>query len=136
MEEIHLVILAVTVLIILFSDHLGWKYFRGTRLVLPRTLIARLHVAIWFGLGGMIVSGILLALPRIEYLRDEPAFYIKSAFVLILLFNAWVIGRISKVATERPFASLTCEEKHLLVLSGAASAISWLGAATIGFLFL
>ncbi len=136
MEEIHLGILALTVLIILFSDHLGWQYFRGTRLVLPHTLIARLHTAIWFGLGGMIVSGVILALPRMEYLRDEPAFYIKLTFVLILIFSAWVIGRISRVATERSFAELTREEKQLLIVSGSASVISWVGATVIGFLFL
>lgn len=136
MEELHLGILILTAITILFSDHLGWQYFRGTRTVLPQLLIRRLHTGIWVGLCGMIVTGIVLSVPRFEYLREEQTFYIKCAFVLILIFNAWVIGRIAPIASERPFTALTRQEKRLLILSGVVSLSSWLGAALIGFLFL
>jgi hypothetical protein len=84
----------------------------------------------------MIVSGVALAVPRIEYLLSEPVFYVKMFFVVVLVFNAWVIGKVSKVASERSFQQLSKEEKQILITSGALSFIGWIGSIIIGFFFL
>jgi hypothetical protein len=57
-------------------------------------------------------------------------------FVLVLVVNAFAIGKLSAVAGTTSFASLSAEEKRTLLLSGFLSGASWIGAATIGFFFL
>ncbi len=135
-EDLHLITLACTAIAILYSDHLAYGYFRGKQLLLEAKVLHRLHIAVWIGLVGMIITGIGLFLPMSAYLLGEPTFYVKIAFVLTLVFNAWVIGKIQHVATERPFAALTTKEQRFLIISGAISGISWISAALIGFFFL
>jgi hypothetical protein len=133
---IHLWTLLITIIAIVYSDHLAFQYFKGKRLVIDRALTNRLHVIVWCGLIGMIGSGITLFLPLSSYLLTEPSFYLKMAFVLTLIFNALIIGKISHVASERPFSALSPHEKRLLITSGIISSISWVSAALIGFFFL
>ena len=84
----------------------------------------------------MITTGILLTIPAWTYRLQEPTFYIKMGFVLTLVVNAFAIGKLSKVAGEKPFAQLTSSEQHVLLLSGTLSAVGWIGAAVIGKFFL
>src|SRR3989344_2518852 len=94
-DIIHLVILSYTILLIIRADYLGLGYFSGTRPLLPRTSILRLHYGVLVGLAGMIVSGIFLLIPLREYLITQPMFYLKMFFVLVLVLNAGVIGIVS-----------------------------------------
>lgn len=134
--DIHLAILLVTAVAILYSDHMGYAYMRGKITLLPHTLVRKLHYAVLVGLGLLIMTGVLLSLSRWEYLLGEPIFYVKMAFVGVLIFNAWAIGKMSHLASERPFAALHAEERQLLIFSGALSGIGWVVTAVIGYFFL
>jgi hypothetical protein len=136
LTTLHLLVLALTVIGILYADHLGWQYFRGRREILPRTPVHLVHYGVWVGLVGMIVTGILLTVPRFTYLSGEAVFYLKLAFVGWLVVNAVVIGRVSRLATTTPFRSLELSTQRLLVVSGVVSVVGWVGSALIGYVFL
>ena len=135
-DIIHLVILAYTIFLVVRADYLGLGYVRGTRLLLPRTTILRLHYGVLVGVVGMIVSGIFLFIPLREYLMTQPAFYLKMFFVFVLVLNAGVIGAVSHIASVRPFSELQNRERNILFISGASSLCAWAGAIIIGFFFL
>jgi hypothetical protein len=78
----------------------------------------------------MIVTGVFLFIPMREYLLTRPQFYIKMAFVVTLIANAFVIGHLQKRATTHSFKDLSFKEKLPLFISGAVSTVAWLGAAT------
>lgn len=132
----HLVTLLVTVCFIVYSDYIAFQYFRGTRTILNHQHTLRMHYVVLVGLFGMILSGIVLAIPRIDYLLTQLVFYVKMFFVVVLVFNAWVIGKVSKVASERTCSQLTTHERQTLITSGVISFIGWIGSAIIGLLFL
>ncbi len=135
-EEVHLAILAFTALVILYSDHQAFDYFRGKKQLLSKNFVTWSHRLVWAGLIGMITTGVIMVIPTWEYRLQDPAFYIKMGMVAVLIFNAIAIGKLSHVATERPFAELNTEEKRTLMLSGTLSAIGWISATIIGFVFL
>ena len=84
----------------------------------------------------MIISGVLLTIPEWEYRLSEFVFYIKMGFVLVLIMNAFAIGSLASVASERPFEALSIEEKRALLFSGGLSFLGWVGATIIGVFFL
>lgn len=136
MEGLHLLALAFSAIVILYSDHEAFKYFTGKKALLSETFIQRSHALAWVGLSLMIVTGILLTLPAWTYRLQDPTFYVKMGMVLVLVWNGFAIGKLAKVASERPFKELTTGEQRTLMISGALSACGWVGAALIGFLFL
>ena len=136
LEEVHLAIFLVTVVAILYADHLGFDYMRGKRTLLPPRLVSRLHYGVFTGLALMIATGSFLFMRTSGYYLNEPLFFVKVGFVLPLILNGWFIAKMSRIASERPFTLLSREERSLLFLSGALSAIGWIGSATIGYFFL
>lgn len=136
LTTLHLTILAFVALVVLYSDHQGFLYFTGKKQMLSARFIERSHALVWAGLAGMIISGILIALPRWMFLLQEPAFYIKLGLVGVLLVNAFAISELSVHATEVPFKELPKEKQRVLIVSGALSGMGWIGAAIIGFFFL
>ncbi len=136
LENVHVAVLILTLLGIVYADHLALQYVRGVRMSIDASLSRKLHYAVWAGLLGMIVSGFFLVLPAWEYYAGETSFYIKMGFVLALIFNSWVIGTLAPLAATKQFYELTSEEKKMLILSGSISGISWVGAAVLGFFFL
>jgi hypothetical protein len=131
-EGLHLLALAFSFLVIILADHDGWLYFRGKKQVLDAKRVERFHRYAWIGLGGMIVTGAFLLADESDVL-EEPAFYIKMFMVLALVINGVFIGRLSRIATTTPFASLTRRQKLPLLVSGAVSVTCWIGATVIGF---
>jgi uncharacterized membrane protein len=136
LETIHLTALALTAIVILYSDHMGFAYFRGKRLTLPLAFVTWSHRLVWAGLITMILSGFFMVLPAWEYYLEDPVFFVKMGFVLTLVVNAFFIGKLSLLTTERAFAELPLDIKKTLLVSGALSGIGWIGAAIIGFFFL
>lgn len=134
--ELHLPVLIITALVILYSDHQGIDYMRGKKETLSPRTVAWSHRLVWLGLVLMIATGVTLMLPAWEYWLADPIFYVKMGFVVTLLINGLFIGKLSHVATERPFSSLMGQEKAVLIVSGGLSGAGWLGAATIGLFFL
>lgn len=132
----HGLIFTATAVVIVYADHQGFLYFRGSRQTLSPAFLKWSHRLVWTGLLLMIFTGFLLAFPAWEYYLTQPAFLIKMGFVLTLLVNAFAIGTLSRKAGEVAFAELTKKEKTTLLVSGALSAIGWVGAASIGLLVL
>lgn len=54
------------------------------------------------------------------------AFWVKMAFVGVLIINGFVIARHMHIPTTRTFSSLSKKERRPLFLSGAASGVSWI----------
>ena len=136
MEEVHLGVLLITVVAILWADHLGFQYFRGQRLTLPALLVTRLHYAVSLGLVGMVATGAYMAYDRFGYLSTQPVFWLKMFFVAVLVGNALFITGLMRKAFTTSFAALSVRERTTLLVSGAASGLGWVGAATIGLFFL
>lgn len=132
---LHGFIFFLTAIVILYSDHRGFNYFRGKEKTLPENFLKMSHRLVWTGLVLMITTGIFLVIPAWEYRLSEPVFYVKMGFVLVLLMNAVAIGKLSKKASHFEFALLTSEEKKTLLVSGGLSAIGWICAASIGVFF-
>lgn len=134
--ELHVVVLLATVVVILYSDHQGYRYLRGQQSTLSAQFVRRSHRLVWVGLIGMIATGVALTLPAWEYRLSEPAFYVKMWFVLVLLMNGIAIGKLSRVASTTPFSELTPPQQRTLLVSGGLSALGWSGAIVMGLLFL
>lgn len=132
----HGMLVFATALIILYTDHKGFQYFTGKVATLSPTFIHRSHTAVWIGLLLIIMTGAMLVSRAPAYYFSEPAFLVKMGLVAVLVMNAFAIGSLSKKAATTPFASLTKEEKKTLLVSGGLSALGWVGAITIGMVFL
>ncbi len=135
-ETVHLTTLAITAIAILYADHVGFQYMRGTKVFLDHARTLLLHRIVSVGLTGMILSGAFLLLPQWEFLIEDPVFQLKMAFVLVLTLNAFAIGKLSKITSEQSFGELPSQTKMILLISGALSGIGWLGAASIGLFYL
>lgn len=131
MFAIHIFSMLFSLGIVSLADKEGFSWIRGKKEHLNSTKVAVYHWLTWAGLVTLIGSGILLALPRLNYLLSQPLFIMKMLFVLVLLINAILIGRLSHVATTQPFSSLTSKEIMPLVTSGAVSFVSWIGAVVL-----
>lgn len=136
LETIHLIALACAAVVILYSDHKGYAYMTGKVDVLTETFVRRSHMLVWIGLFAMILSGVLLVIPTWIYRLQEPAFYVKMALVLILVWNGMAIGKLARVASVKPFRDLPSADQRTLMLSGGLSVAGWVGATVIGFFFL
>jgi hypothetical protein len=134
--SLHLFTLAATALIIVYSDHRGFRYFLGKEVTLPARFLFWSHTLVWIGLVGMIITGVLMVLPIWTYYFQNPAFFVKMGFVVVLMINAYAIGVLSKTASERPFSALSASEKRILFISGGLSIIGWTGAVLTSLTFL
>ena len=133
---IHLLVLTFVAWTVFQADHMGFDWMRGKTRTLSEPNVKRLHRHTWYGLFGMMLTGFLMFWPMHEYLLGRPQFYTKMAFVLALIINGFAIGRLQKVAFEKPYNELTTQEKLPLLVSGAISTIGWLGAATMAFFLI
>jgi len=125
---IHVGVLFLLIPIILFADHEGFSWVRGKKETLNEKVMTVLHRLVWAGLIAMIATGAIMFWPLKDYLLYTPAFYAKMFFVFVLVVNSFFINRFMRVALERPYVSLTQEERRPLFISGAVSTISWVGA--------
>lgn len=127
---IHLAALVLGFGAVLVVDWLGVLWLLG-RCSLPETLTTaqRLHIPVWAGLAGLVVSGAML----------HPDFgssltRIKLLLVLVLALN----GLQSKVLTHRMSLHASPAPAPLILLWGAVTAgvsqVCWWGAVVIGFL--
>jgi hypothetical protein len=132
---LHVLIVLLTLWQIIKIDHNIYKWIRGEAEKLSGAVVTKYHNRIWFGLTGIILTGILLFYPMREFLLSRPQFFIKMSFVVALIGNGFVIGVLKKTATENTFASLSIKQKTVLFLSGGISTLSWIGAISMA-LFL
>lgn len=133
---LHLASLTYVAWNVVHADHLGFNWIRGKEQILDTLSVKKYHRGSWIGLGLMIVTGVILFFPMREFLLTRPQFYVKMAFVITLVCNGLVIGKLQHVATSRTFASLTFSEKLPLFISGAVSTLAWVGATLGGFFLI
>jgi len=136
LENIHLTILFITVLMIIYSDHRAFAYLRGKIPTLPYRQTKWLHRIVWTGLLLMIATGFTMFWPERAHYLSESEFLLKMFFVLVLIVNGYFIGRLTPISSMTPFRELSRRKRFMLLASGTASTIGWLGAATIGLFFL
>jgi cytochrome b subunit of formate dehydrogenase len=132
LETLHIAILVLAGGVILFADHEAFGYLTGKTPILDRARTMLLHRLVWVLLFGMIITGVLMAYPQWSDLWPEPLFRLKLAFVVLLFTNSFVINAFMSHAFATPFRELPRSFKVLLIVSGGASALGWLGAAGIG----
>ena len=124
---VHLTTVSVLITTVVVTDLLGLSWLLGKRETLPLRVMQTLHRVVWTGLLIMILSGGTMFLSYREYLLSVPAFYVKIAFILTLVINAFFIGRHLAIASERAYSSLARAERIPLLISGGVSAIAWIG---------
>ena len=122
---IHIGAFIVTITAVVIADLHALLWVLGKISMLQRKRLTILHDVVGVGLVVSITSGFILFLPLREYLVTVEAFWVKLAFVLVLIINSFVIARHLHIPTSRTFVSLTKRERRPLLISGAASAVSW-----------
>lgn len=130
---VHLGTLGVVVLLVLFADHQAFSWVMGHKETLNEKTLKKVHYLTLAGLVIMILSGATMAFYEWDYLVTVPAFFIKMAFVLALILNSFFIGKLMHVAIQKTFKSLSMKEKIPLLVSGAISTVSWIGAVICAF---
>lgn len=135
---LHLLVLAFVAWTVLLADHMGFNWIRGKVRTLDAKQVEKLHKRTWYGLAGMIVTGLILFWPAKDYILaySLPQFVMKMSFVAALVFNGLVIGSLQKIALTKPYRELSLGEKTPLILSGGISTLSWLGAAIMALFLL
>lgn len=133
---IHLLSLSFVLFTIVRADLYGMSWVRGSKKTLDVKVLNKLHIDMWAGLILMIITGLILFYPMREYLLTRPQFYVKMAFVVTLICNGFVIGKLQHISTTRSFSSLTIKEKAPLFISGAVSTICWISAIVTAFFLI
>ena len=133
MSEIHELILFSTLAVVACADVVGLLWVLGRFSTLNARLMNALHLLVYVGLGGMIVTGLTMFSRDSEYLLSNPVFLVKMVFVATLVVNSFLIGAHLKVASEKPFAALPRGEKWRFIVSGVVSGFCWVGAMLLGF---
>jgi hypothetical protein len=128
MVTIHLAFLVFSIAVMIFADKQALSWVLGRRERLDERTLQRTHLLMWVGLGGMIITGVIMASSYLDVLMQQPYFIGKMLFVGILFTNGIVIGYLTPIASTRSFASLSTLEKIPLLVSGAASLVGWVGA--------
>lgn len=130
----HILAIIMTGAVVIYSDEQGLMWVLGKKETLDRRRLEILHTIVGVGISLIILTGGLIALPRISRFIHDPVFIIKMGFVLVLIVNAFFVGQLMHTASEKSFASLKKKERLPLSISGAVSVIGWLGAITCGLL--
>lgn len=117
------------------ADHMGFDWMKGKKETLDPSLVSKYHKNTWIGIGLMIMTGLALLWAERSFLIIGVPFYVKMGFVAAIVINGFAIGNIKDTATTKSYASLSKREKLPLLISGAVSTISWIGAAIMA-LFL
>lgn len=131
MEKIYPILHAIALLYVAWNIInayiIGLSWFRGKSETVDKKKITKYHHGTWLGIILMIITGGLVystVMDKILY----PQFCIKMMFVLIIVINSIVIGKLLGTPTTRSFKSVTKRERNTLLLSAALSFITWGGA--------
>lgn len=130
----HIGSLCLAGLGVLFADHLAFDWMRGKRPSLEDSAIHKAHWIVTIGLSGLILTGLYLFWPMQSYLVHQPLFWLKMFFVGALAINSLFIERLMPTAS-RPYATLERGQRAPLMVSGAVSTVSWIGAICVAIMF-
>lgn len=126
--QIHITAVCVTLALVVVSDLHGLLWLLGKKQTLPRQRMEFFHRAIWTGLVIIMTAGISMFIFSPSYYVSLWAFRFKMLFVLLLVINAFLIGKHLSLAHEQPFSKISATEKRALFLSAAISTVCWIGA--------
>lgn len=126
--SVHVIAFVFNIVLVVISDFHGLLWMTGKMRTLPQGRMVLFHRLIGVGLGVAIISGAWLFSTASEYLLTVPGFYSKMIFVGALVVNAVFIGKHIHIASTLPYSEITSKEKRALLISGAVSSVSWLGA--------
>ncbi|CAL9674768.1 hypothetical protein SUDANB105_07793 [Streptomyces sp. enrichment culture] len=127
---VHLGALVLGLGSVLTIDYYGLLWLRGKRtLCQVLDFAAPLHVLVWAGLAGLVLSGVVLGPdPAVALTR------VKLALVLLIAINGVHAQALHRTLEKRGGEAAT---RQLLVRGGISAALSqvgWWGAVGIGFL--
>lgn len=131
MVTFHVLALGFVLGVSTLADKEALAWFLGKKETLDKERMQQFHSFMWLGLFAMLATGLYMMWPARESLLSDPLFLTKMFFVALLVINAVLIGKFMHVAFEKSYASLTSAEKLPLILSGGASTLGWIGAASI-----
>jgi hypothetical protein len=123
---IHIGSFVITITAVVIADLYALLWVIGKLSTLRSWCVTGLHYVVGTGLLVSITSGFVMFLPLREYLVTVEAFWVKVAFVIVLIINSFVIGQHMHIPTSQTFSSLTKKDRRPLIVSGAVSAISWI----------
>lgn len=131
MFSLHIFSLLLSFSAIAVADKQALAWLRGKVQTLNYKTLHAIHLIMWIGLVGLMATGFLMFYPMRVYLFTQPLFIIKLLFVGILVTNGILISRSLHVASKKSYTSLSFEEKVPLLVSGAISFFSWIGATIL-----
>lgn len=129
----HISFIILTLIVVIYSDHQGFLWFTGKKQLVNKKKTELGHKLALWGFLMICITGFILSWPMKDFLLENKVFLVKMFFVVALGINGLAIGKLSKIAIEKPFVSISKKEKIVLFLSGAISTLSWLGAGTLAF---
>lgn len=133
--SVHLASLGLAAFGVVKADMLAYTWLRGRSQALDSVIIGRIHITVAIGLWGLVATGLYMFWPMRAYLLGQPLFLLKLFFVVCLVINSFLLGRVMHVATRVSFANLKKSQKLLLLLSGCISVFSWCGAGIAALVF-
>jgi hypothetical protein len=125
---LHIASLCAAGIGVLMADSSAFAWLRGKREVVGKETLFVAHWVVSIALAGLILTGLALFWPMRDYLVGQPLFWVKMTFVSALVINSFFIEYLMHTAAHHSFKSLSHRQKLPLMLSGAVSTVSWLGA--------
>jgi hypothetical protein len=134
MINIHIILVILTLLVVIYSDHKAFLWFLGRISNMDKTKTTLCHnLALW-GFLLISITGFYLFLPMREFLLANNFFVTKMAFVAVLGINGLFIGILSKNAIQHSFLELNRTKKIILLFSGFVSTFSWIMAIILAYM--
>jgi hypothetical protein len=129
----HISFVILSLLVVIYSDHQGFLWFIGKKQLADKAKTELGHKLALWGFLMICITGFILSWPMREFLLENNVFLVKMFFVVALGINGLAIGKLSKIAIEKPFVSISKKDKTILFFSGAVSTLSWLSAGVLAF---
>jgi hypothetical protein len=134
MLTIHLAIAICTGALVLYSDEQAFLWLRGKVDVMIPKRVKVLHHVVSAGLALLMLTGGYMYAQAADAYLSFPAFAVKMLLILALIINSYFIDRLSTVACERSFRSLSHPERIPLFITGVVSFACWAGAFICGLI--
>jgi hypothetical protein len=134
MPALHIFAALFSFSVVFAADKEALSWMRGKKQTLQVKRLRTFHILTWCGLLALAFTGAILSYPMLSFLLSQPLFIMKLLFVATLFVNAVLIGKLSSVATERPFSNLSVHDRMRLMTSGAVSSFSWIAALILALL--
>lgn len=128
---LHIGALGAAGLGMMYADHQAFAWLRGKKDTLLHKHLLLAHHAVAYALSAIIVTGLVLFWPMRDYLLGQPLFWLKMGFVAALVANSFAIERLMHLPTRASYKTLTHRQKLPLMVSGAVSLGSWIGAGVL-----